>query len=214
MRVGGACWWVAVCWGRVRVMCGVNGSKGVAHLRRKFAPWNKKHKTALGGRNLEIWTMSKFLRGRPPGPSPRSLKPARKKLSLAAVDAEYIRKSRGAASLGLLCRLRGAPGQLCRLSRRAEKRPMHRHLAQTSAAYRAKQPMAVDAGGRSSDTRRGRQLQLAVKGADLVGGLDDRIEHDDLGGKDGRWRSHELGRSPAHGCAHLSTPLKTTAIDG
>ena len=32
---------------------------------------------------------------------------------------------------------------------------MHRHLAQTSVAYRAKQPMAVDAGGRSSDTRRG-----------------------------------------------------------
>ena len=141
----------------------------------------KKHKTASGGRNLEIWTMSEFLRGRPPGPSPRSLKPARKKLSLAGVDAEYIRKSRGAASLGLLCRLRGAPGQLCRLSRRAEKRPMHRHLAQTSAAYRARQPMAVDAGGRSSDTRRGRQLQLAVKGADLAGGVDDRMEHDDLG---------------------------------
>ena len=64
---------------------------------------------------------------------------------------------------------------------------MQRHLAQTSAAYRAKQPMAVDdAGGRSSDTRRGRQLQLAVKGADLAGGLDDRIERKDLGGKDGR----------------------------
>ena len=156
--------------------------------------------------------MSKFLRDRPPGPSARSLKPARKKLSLAGVDAEYIRKSRGAASLGLLCRLRGAPGQLCRLSRRAEKRPMHRHLAQTSAAYRARQPVALDASGRSSDTRRGRQLQLAVKGADLAGGLDDRIERKDLGGKDGRWRSHELGRSPAHGAAHLSTPSKTNAL--
>ena len=193
-------------------MCGVNSSKGVAHLRRKFAPWNKKHKTALGGRNLEIWTMSKFLHGRPPGSSARSLKPARKKLSLAGVDAEYIHKSRGAASLGLLCRLRGAPGKLCRLSRRAEKRPMHRHLAQTSVAYRAKQPMAVDAGGRSSDTRRGRQLQLVVKGEDLVGGLDNRMEHDDLGGKDGRWRCYELGRSPAHGAAHLTTPLKTNAL--
>ena len=127
--------------------------------------------------------MSKFLRGRPPGPSARSLKPARKKLSLAGVDAEYIHKGRGAASLGLLCRLRGAPGQLCRLTRRAEKRPMHRHLAQTSASYRARQPMAVDAGGRWSDTRRGRQLQLVVKGADLDGGLDDRIDREDLGGK-------------------------------
>ena len=63
---------------------------------------------------------------------------------------------------------------------------MHRHLAQTSAAYRAKQPMAVDAGGRWSDTRRGRQLQLVYKGADLDGGLDDRIDREDLGGKDGR----------------------------
>ena len=29
-------------------------------------------------------------------------------------------------------------------------------------------------------------LQLAVKGVDLAGGLDDRIERKDLGGKDGR----------------------------
>ena len=182
----GVCWRVAVRAERVHMMCGVHGSRGVAHLRQKFAPWNKKHKTASGGQNLETWTMSKFLHGRPPGPSAHSLKPARKEFSLPGVNVECARTSRGAASLGLLCRLRGAPGQLCRLSRRAEKRPMQRHLAQTSAAYRAKQPMAVDAGGRSSDTRRGRQLQLAVKGVDLAGGLDDRIERKDLGGKDGR----------------------------
>ena len=89
---------------------------------------------------------------------------------------------------------------------------MRCHLPQISAAYRARQPVAVDASGRSSDTRRGRQLQLAVKGADLVGGLDDRIERKDLGVKMGAGGSYELARSPAHGDAHLSTPLKTTSL--
>ena len=90
---------------RVREVCGVSGSKSPAHLPRKLAPWSKCHKTGWGGRNVEIWNEPKFLRGRPPEPSARSLKPARKKLSLTGVDAEYIRKSRGVASQGLLCRL-------------------------------------------------------------------------------------------------------------
>jgi len=34
--------------------------------------------------------------------------------------------------------------------------------------------------------RSGQQLELAATGDDLDGGLDDRIEVEDLGGKDGR----------------------------
>ena len=103
------------------------------------------------------------------------------------------------ATLGPIRRLRGAQAQLWPPPYQAEQRTKYRNLVRISAGNRARQPMAVDAGGRSSDTRRGRQLQLAVKGADLAGGLDDRMEHDDLGGKDGRWRCYELGRSPHTG---------------
>ena len=86
----------------------------------------------------------------------------------------------------LICRLRDTRGQLWRPSCRAEQCPTHRHLAQIASSTRVRQPPAMEANGRTSDTRRVSRLELAPKGDSLDGGLDDCIERADLGGKDGR----------------------------
>ena len=90
------------------------------------------------------------------------------------------------ATLGPIRRLRGARAQLWPPPYQAEQRTKYRNLVRISAGNRARQPMAVDACGRSSDMRSGQQLELAATGDDLDGGLDDCIEVEDLGGKDGR----------------------------
>ena len=89
--------------------------------------------------------------------------------------------------MGLICRLRDTRGQLWRPSCRAEQCPTHRHLAQIASFTRVRQPPAMEANGRTSDTRgESAGWRLTPKGDSLNGGLDDCIERADLGGKDGR----------------------------
>ena len=88
--------------------------------------------------------------------------------------------------MGLISRLRDTSGQLWRPGGRAEQCPTHRYLAQITSTTRVRQPLAMEANGRTSDTRRVSRLELAPKSDSLDGGLDDCIERADLGGKDGR----------------------------
>ena len=89
--------------------------------------------------------------------------------------------------MGLISRLRDTSGQLWRPGGRAEQCPTHRYLAQITSTTRVRQPLAMEANGRTSDTRRvSAGWRLTPKGDSLDGGLDDCIERADLGGKDGR----------------------------
>ena len=197
---------------RVAMMCGGICVRLDAHLPRKLALFLIWYKTPRGGKTAEISKILTFLHGRPPSQSAQSLRPACKRLSLAGGVADCVRTGRREASMGLICRFQGTRGQLWRPSRRAEQCPTHCHLAQTTSVTRVRQALAVSTHGHTSDTRRGRQLQLAAKGDYLDGGLQDRIEREYLGGKDRRWADHTMGRCPAHRDAHLSSPLKMNTL--